>query len=169
MPWSLYRYQREGHLHFITFSCYRRQPKLDPSIRTEFERVLERMRRRYEMTVFGYVVMPEHVHLLVSEPDEKLLSAAIKAMKLAVAHHHGGRFWENRYYDLNVWSDEKAVEKLRYMHRNPVKRGLVTRPEDWQWSSFRHYLTRTTGIVEIQSDWAGNARDGTLTGLNYPG
>ena len=50
-------------------------------------------------------------------------------------------FWQKRYYDHNVRSYAKFVEQLRYIHRNPVKRGLCERPEDWQWSSFLHYAT----------------------------
>ena len=64
-----------------------------------------------------------------------------------------------RYYDFNVWSEEKRVEKLRYIHRNPVKRGLVERPEDWLWSSFHHYLTGEEGVVEIESHWTATRRE----------
>ena len=45
--------------------------------------------------------------------------------------------WQARFYDFNVWTELKRVEKLRYMYRNPVKRGLVAEPEQWDWSSFR--------------------------------
>jgi hypothetical protein len=68
-------------------------------------------------------------------------------------------FWQGRYYDFNVRTPEKRVEKLRYMHRNPVKRGLVERPEDWGWSSFRHYATGVEGVVEIESEWTGRKRE----------
>ena len=47
--------------------------------------------------------------------------------------------WQPRFYDFNVWNREKRIEKLRYMHRNPVTRGLVDRPEDWVWSSYCFY------------------------------
>jgi REP element-mobilizing transposase RayT len=46
-------------------------------------------------------------------------------------------FWQTRFYDYNVRTEKKRVEKLRYMHQNPVKRGLVSAPEDWRWSSYR--------------------------------
>jgi len=68
-------------------------------------------------------------------------------------------FWQARYYDFNVWSEGKFVEKLRYIHRNPVVRGLVGRPEDWPWSSFRHYLTSADGVVEIESQWTARRRE----------
>ena len=50
------------------------------------------------------------------------------------------------------------MEKLRYIHRNPVVRGLVAKPEDWQWSSFRHYQTGMRGAVEIESEWTARER-----------
>src|SRR5690242_12659571 len=68
-------------------------------------------------------------------------------------------FWQARYYDFNVWSHRKFIEKLRYIHRNPVKRGLVANPEDWEWSSFRHYLTGERGVVEIESHWTARERE----------
>lgn len=122
---------------------------------------MERTRLGYRFCVSGYVVMPEHVHLLVSEPERKTLAAALQAMKQAVARRlvrKGEHFWLPRYYDFNVWSEKKLVEKLRYIHRNPVTRGLVERPEDWPWSSFRHYLTGEVGVVEIDSLWTVRRR-----------
>ena len=63
--------------------------------------------------------------------------------------------WQRRFYDFNVWSARKHVEKLRYMHRNPVKRGLVERPEQWKWSSFRAYAYGETGPVRVKfQEWA---------------
>ena len=119
------------------------------------------MRIRYDFVVCGCVVMPEHTHLLVSEPKKSLLSKAIQALKLSVSVQRKERpFWQARYYDFNVHNELKRVEKLRYMHRNPVKRGLVEKPESWAWSSFRHYATGETGTVEIESFWTGARRDG---------
>ena len=71
-------------------------------------------------------------------------------------------FWQARYYDFNVWSNRKRVEKLRYIHRNPVARGLVARPEVWKWSSYRHYLTGVEGRVEIESEWTAFLRGNQL-------
>jgi REP-associated tyrosine transposase len=78
--------------------------------------------------------MPGHVHLLISEPERETLARALQAMKQSVARRligDGQHSWQARYYDFNVWSEKKRVEKLRYGHRNPVIRGLVERPEDW--------------------------------------
>jgi putative transposase len=77
MPWGLERWHGGHDLHFITFSCYGRQPLLSSAHRCElFLKVLEEVRRRYQWVVIGYVVTPEHVHLLVSEPQRRPLATA---------------------------------------------------------------------------------------------
>ena len=161
MTQGLIRYQNSGDFHFVTFSCYRRRPHLGfPEARSLLERSLETKRKRYNFYVFGYVVMPEHVHLLASEPKKAVLSKAIQVLKLSVAVQRKERpFWQSRYYDFNIHTNRKHVEKLKYMHRNPVVRGLVKRPEDWAWSSFRHYLTGQAGTVEIESWWSAMRRE----------
>ena len=153
MPLGLKRYQQEGDDHFITFSCYRREAYFTTaSTKDRFLDSLELTRRNYCFEILGYVVMPEHVHLLVSEPlnREVSLSQALQALKISVAMRLNARpFWQRRYYDFNVFTHNKRVEKLKYMHCNPVKRGLVERPEDWLWSSYRHYLLDEPGPVQI--------------------
>jgi hypothetical protein len=62
--------------------------------------------------------------------------------------------WQKRFYDFNVWSERKRIEKLRYMHRNPVKRGLVEQPDQWKWSSFRSYFYGEPGLVRVNfQEW----------------
>jgi len=69
-------------------------------------------------------------------------------------HPEPAPVWQKRFYDFNVWTKEKQTEKLRYMHRNPVKRGLVENPEQWEWSSFRSYLFGETGPVRVKfQEW----------------
>jgi REP-associated tyrosine transposase len=117
MPWGLERWQGGGDLHFLTFSCYHRQPLLaSPRRRDLFVKVLEQVRQRYQWVVVGFVVMPEHVHLLVSEPPQRRMSTAIQALKLGFARRllaeqrrrrRGGqtnlferspkRIWQTRY------------------------------------------------------------------------
>ena len=169
MPWRLQRIQHARDLHYITFTCYHRAPRLDtPAACDGFERTLERVRSWYEFYVNGYVVMPEHVHLLLSESERDELSVAVQMLKQIVSRRLGASsgepFWQRRYYDFNVWSDRKFIEKLRYMHRNPVRRGLVPRPEDWPWSSYRHYALGVEGTVEIESQWLARKRE--WLGLN---
>ena len=158
VPSQLRRYQQTEDLHFITFSCYLRQPKLrTPSARAVFERSLEQTRQKYRLCVLGYVVMTEHVHLLLSEPQTSSLATALQALKQSVSRRLALRsaepFWLERYYDFNVRTERKRIEKLHYMHRNPLVRGLVEKPEQWPWSSFVHYATGKEGAVEIESEW----------------
>ncbi len=173
MTEGLHRFYGSNDLHFLTFSCYRRLPFFRNEAYCDlFLKILERVRRRYRLVVLGYVVMPEHIHLLVSEPQQKTLSTVIQALKLGVVRSircsgggsivaaapracpelvegsrtigetwgtpisgtppHSNRFWQARFYDFNVWTEKKRIEKLRYIHRNPVTRGLVASPELWR-------------------------------------
>ena len=134
---------------------------------------MEQIRQRHQFVVVGYVVMPEHVHLLFTEPERGNLSPALAALKQTFSHRllrelraksgvqtdslwstplAVGHVWQRRFYDFVVFTERKRVEKLRYMHRNPVKRGLVESPELWRWSSFRFYSRGETGPV-IVNGW----------------
>jgi putative transposase len=157
---KLKRYHGAGDLHFITCSCYRRQPLLETGARRDlFLAVLEQVRRRYQFVVAGYVVMPEHIHLLIGEPQVKTPSTVMQALKIGFARRvlaqgrlldqAPQRIWQKRFYDFDVWTEHKRIEKLRYMHRNPVKRGLVVSPELWRWSSFRAYALGEAGPVTV--------------------
>ena len=163
MTQGLKRFHQSREPHFITFSCYRRTPLLNsPHAKNTFATALERVRRSYGLRVFGYVVMPEHVHLLLSEPNRDTLAVAIKSLKQGVSRRLIGaaeHFWQKRYYDFNVRNYDQLVEKLQYIHRNPVKRGLCAAPEDWKWGSFRHYATGAEGRVQIESEWTARKRD----------
>jgi putative transposase len=164
MPWALRRFQQQRCLHFLTFSCSQREALLGtPGARDIFLQTLEQARCWYCFYVTGYVVMPEHVHLLMSEPERKTLAVVLQMLKQNVARQlrepEGGSFWQPRYYDFCVWSEAKRVEKLRYIHRNPVRRGLASSPEEWKWSSFRHYLSGAEGAVEIESQWTARKRE----------
>jgi putative transposase len=175
MPRGLHRYYGAHHLHFITCSCYRRLPLLRSArSRDRFLSVLEQTRQRCRFVVVGYVVMPEHIHLLISEPEVGTPSTVMQVLKQRTARAllpkikrpdprqielfaqtpERAPFWQGRFYDFNVWTDKKRVEKLRYMHRNPVLRGLVAEPQDWRWSSCRFYLLDEPGLVRVNEGWA---------------
>ena len=170
MPKGLQRYYGAGHLHFLTCSCYHRQPWLASACRRDlFLGILEEVRQRYRFVVVGYVVMPEHIHLLIGEPERGTPSTVMQVLKQRYARRVLGekkrnpaqttfwpespeRVWQRRFYDFNVWSRRKRIEKLRYMHDNPVKDGLVQEPEQWAWSSYRSYALGEPGKVKI-NDW----------------
>ena len=177
MPRGLRRYYHLKHLHFITCSCYRRSSALgEPSDRTVFVRLLGRVRARYRFALLGYVVMPEHFHLLMSEPARGDPSTVMQVLKQLVSRDFLQRlrsapansgaakllselevpelpgrhqFWQRRFYDFNVWSEKKKLEKLEYMHMNPVERGLVAHPAEWPWSSYRFYALGETRMLAM--------------------
>jgi putative transposase len=121
------------------------------------------VRQRYGFIVAGYVLMPEHVHLLINEPPVSTLSVVLQALKQQTSkklkHPSQQHFWQPRYYDFNVYTAAKTVEKLKYMHQNPVRRALAEKPQDWPWSSYGHYATGQEGTVEIESGWTSWKRE----------
>jgi len=168
----LRRYYGVGDLHFVTFSCYRRRPFLGTRrARDRFVKILDGVRSRHKFHVLGYVVMPEHVHLLLSEPEQGNPSKVLQVLKQKVSRAlrrkrtksspgqlsqrfsaqgvEAEHFWQRRFYDFNVWSAKKVREKLNYMHRNPVHRRLVLHSKDWPWSSWSHYAKGETGLLRI--------------------
>jgi len=156
------RLHRSGQSHFLTFSCYGRQPHLfQMDMQEAFLRALENARIRFAFCVFGYVIMPEHVHLLISEPDHNLLGRAMQLLKTEVsleARRRGKRtmgdspFWLPRYFDHNVRNYQGFITQLRYIHRNPVKRGFCLAPEEYRWSSFRAWALGEIDTVEVECE-----------------
>jgi putative transposase len=172
MTKGLRRYCGRGHLHFVTFSCYRRLPLLEAAPSKDlFLSELARARCEYGFALAGYVVMPEHVHLLLSEPSKGTPSTVLQMLKqrvsrklrslgkqcplsragLPVPESDGSlpQFWQTRFYDFNVYTERKIREKLDYMHGNPVTRKLVPRPQDWPWSSYLYYEKGEPGRIPI--------------------
>jgi len=153
------KYNIAGHLHFLTFSCYNRQPLLtnDPWRRWLADSIQAKC-VEFDFDLWAYVFMPEHVHLLL-KPRLEIYDLACfeKSFKLSwtrkmILHlskikspllekfrtKNGIRLWQpGGGHDLNIWSMKKAIEKAQYCHNNPVKRKLVKSPEQWKWSSFR--------------------------------
>jgi putative transposase len=158
-----------GDLHFITFSCYRRLP-LAKTIcaRDIFVQELSRVRTETGFHLLGYVLMPEYVHSLMSEPKVGTPSAAIKKLKQCMSRRmrggvareqfqskpaHSGEslrsFWQAQFYDFSVYSEGKKTEKLNNMHANPVIRGLVKHPKDWPWSGWSFYVGVERTLVQM--------------------
>ena len=162
MPYGLNRFQQSEALHFITFSCFHRLPLLEaPESKNTVEAVLEATRARHQARIYAYVLMPEHIHLLINEPPSILVAQFLKAFKQITSRKLRGareKFWQERYYDSNVHGEDERSEVIRYIHRNPVKRGLVASPGDYPWSSFNHYATGVRGSVEIESEWTASQR-----------
>jgi putative transposase len=160
----LQHFNEPGHLHFMTFSCYRRLPLLTNDLFREWlSRALDAALVTHDFQLSGFVYMPEHVHLLVWPQQAPYSMAAFqhafkRPFSLRVKTHlqklrsplldtltiRGGpdkivfRFWqEGGGHDLNVWSEKYIWTKLEYMHNNPVARRLVASPDKWRWSSWK--------------------------------
>lgn len=154
-----------GDPRFLTLSCERRLPLLgNPAIRDVFAASLAEARRRFGFELFAWVVMPEHVHLLLRPRDGERAEQILTFIKKSVAQRviarwrtidakvlreierpdGRPRFWQKGGgFDRNVRDRAEFIKEVRYIHRNPVKRGLVEKPEDWKWSSARWWLGPT--------------------------
>ena len=140
MPKNLKRIIGRGDLHFITFCCYQRRPLLASArARNLAVQILKEVRARYGFALVGYVIMPEHLHLLISESASVAPSKIIQVFKQRLSRRMRARkrtlkgqlrlrfpekenllrrFWQRRYYDFNVYSRTKVLEKLHYIHSN---------------------------------------------------
>jgi len=109
MPSGLERFYGRGHLHFITASCYRRKPLLGAALRRDlFVKVLEQVRQKYQFVVVGYVVMPEHFHLLISEPERSNPSVVIQASKLGVTRRILASRKRRESRSPSLWQDSSS-------------------------------------------------------------
>jgi putative transposase len=155
MPKGLIRYHHTGDLHFITISCYRHTNILGTkAARNTLQKILEETRQKYNFQILGYVFLSNHIHLLISEPENAQLSTAIQVMKQRFSRTRKEEFvWEPRYHDFNVFTESKRIEKLRYMHRNPIKAGLTEQPDQWPWSSYRAYANDEPHPVQITTKY----------------
>lgn len=178
---NLPKFNDESYAHFVTTRTYNNRPYFDNE---EFARILlmelKFYRERYGFIVLGWVIMPNHLHLLLWwDKEEKLTLTVSKIMRgikagsarriidlvksrglergdgleqvlratqkdVAVSKSHKRnlkyRLWQPGFYDFNVHSEEKLIEKLNYMHNNPVKAGLVLSLCDYKWSSYKEYF-----------------------------
>ena len=174
------RHYELNHLHYITTSTYRRMRLFDSKLfKDRWVATLDELREELKFRIVGYVLMPEHFHVLVWPTAEANPSQIVQRLKDGTAlfilktlkensgytwcrkmlagvalpptvHHHAhSRVWQRRFYDMNIWTPKKREEKLNYMHYNPVKRGLVTHPGDWPWSSWRFYFLNDGSALAI--------------------
>jgi putative transposase len=169
-----------GQLQFITTSTYRRAPLfLSQRFCRCFVQRLEEVREELKFLLIGWVLMPDHFHLLLKPQPAETTPLILKGLKEQTADrilktlkenlqypwcrkmlarlrlpptvhdesHY--RLWQRRFYPFNVFSEKKRQEKLNYMHNNPVKRGLVSSPGDWPWSSWRFYFLEDASILRM--------------------
>ena len=182
------RYNEPGHAHALTFSCFGGQPFLGRDrARAWTIDAIDRARRAHGFHVWAYVLMPEHVHVLVWPPDDPYdVSAFLLTLKSSVARRalayvrchapeflprmldeqpdgsRSHRFWQRGGgYDRNLWEPRYVWSTIDYLHANPVRRGLCERPEDWPWSSAGAYAGLASGPLTLdRSSLPHDARPG---------
>jgi len=171
----LHHYDNLGTARFVTFSCYHRRPLLTDVNRCHiFLEEVEHSRRKYGFALLGYVVMPNHVHLVIRPEEETKVGQIVgeiksnSARRIGVLLHRTGWhnhvltpkmrdgenrfvFWQRRCYDHNCRTTETAKEKINYCHMNPVRAGLVDDPAKWEWSSYRWYAGCVDCVIKIDS------------------
>ncbi len=174
------RHYSPGELQFITTSTYRRAPLFrSERFCRSFVATLQQVRKEKGFLLLGWVLMPDHFHLLLKpEPAEATPSiikrlkeeSAMQSLKILRGHqqypwcrtmldrlrlpetvhdesHY--RVWQRRFFPINVFSEEKRLEKLTYMHNTPVKRDLVKQPGEWPWSSWRFYFRQDASVLAM--------------------
>ena len=179
MPYHKRRYS-PGELQFITASTYRRAPLfLSERLCRCFVETLAHVRQAMKFLLTGWVLMPDHFHVLLKpEPAEttSLIAQRVKGesatrilkllrdnqqhpwcrkmlarLLLPPSVHDESRYrvWQRRFYPFNVYSEKKRLGKLHYMHNNPAERGLVSSPGEWPWSSWRFYFLQDASILAM--------------------
>ncbi|GAB4317831.1 MAG: hypothetical protein Kow0074_06670 [Candidatus Zixiibacteriota bacterium] len=153
-----------GTARFVTFSCFYRKPYLNqPGAKRLLTDEIDRARTKHNFKLIGYVLMPEHVHMVLFPPDDMKLGLVVREIKSRMAKRYfatwgmapdGAKrvFWQRRCYDHNCRSIEIVREKVRYCHQNPVKRGLVESADQWAWSSYNWYRGQRDVPLRIDDD-----------------
>ena len=162
---TLKRREIPGHVRYLTCSCYQRLPLFENDwTKNAFAEHLSLVRDRLDVALYGWVIMPEHIHLLLTPALPRVtVTDVLRALKRPFARKVLGRwrrldapmlrqvcdarrkphFWQRGGgYDRNIVTDHELYEKLAYLHANPVRRRLVARPTAWTWSSALWYERR---------------------------
>jgi putative transposase len=174
------RYHIEGHVYYITTVIYNRLPIFTrPSFITPLYDSLNFYRYNQQFKLLGYVFMPDHIHLIIWPCGEATVSDIMRDYKKftstriirqaevegidewTIAFRKAGheterstnKVWQDSFWDVNIYSESFLRQKLNYVHRNPVRAGLVHKPEDYVYSSYRSYVCEEEWLIEIDRDW----------------
>jgi REP-associated tyrosine transposase len=159
----LRRIETRDRFFFVTTNLAQDRAQFAPAERDLILGVLADQRSCGEFFLFGYVVMPTHVHLLL-HPHHKNLIQLMRNLKsktgfaISRARSSPGSIWQAQYFDTIIRQVRNFWQKLDYIHRNPVEAGLAEKPEDWPWSSGRHYYRN--GAIPVPVDPVGFPSDG---------
>ncbi len=174
------RFHIQGHVYYVTTNVYRRLRLFTrPSLVLPLLDSLNFYRHKYTFKLLGYVIMPDHLHLLVWPQDPEQMGAFMRDFKkftavrlirqveverdhkLLAAFEAAGsetgrsdrKVWQDSYWDLNIYTERFLRQKLNYMHRNPVRSRIVEHPEAYPYSSYRNYVLGDEALIEIDRGW----------------
>ena len=138
---------------FVTCRLLPRRGKLQGSEFERLARVLRERREEYHFLLTAWVFLPDHWHAIIFPPYPLTISRAMESIKLGSTHRinsgrrESGVLWQPRFFDRAVRTVQEYYEKVEYIHLNPVRAGLVERPEDWPWSSVRDYAGNLSAVA----------------------
>jgi putative transposase len=175
---TLKHFNEPYHAHELTFSCFRKYPLLlQDQARLWALEAFESARKKHNYSILAFVIMPDHVHLIVFPWDEQYrISWFLKSVKQSVSKNaahwfkkndpdwhdrlltkdkKGGevfRFWQaGGGYDRNITDKDTLIRMIDYIHGNPVRKGLVSNPLDWKWSSLSQVVTGRYEITKVDA------------------
>ncbi len=181
MSMSLPRFHIEGHIYYITTVVYKRLPIFTrPNFIIPLYDSLNFYRYNQAFKLLGYVIMPDHIHLIIWPCGKSTISDIMRDYKTftskriirqakvegigewVAAFRQAGqetgrstnKVWQDSYWDVNIYTERFLRQKLNYVHRNPVRAGLVEQPKDYVYSSFRNYALDEEWLIEIDKEWA---------------
>jgi REP element-mobilizing transposase RayT len=177
---ALPRFHIEGHVYYVTTVVYDRLPVFTrPSFVIPLFDSLNYYRHKQEFRLLGYVIMPDHMHLIIWPSGQATVSEIMRdykkftsrriirqaeveqiqgwTMAFEQAGQETGRsrhkVWQDSYWDVNIYNERFLRQKLNYVHRNPVRAGLAETPEEYVYSSYRNYVNGEDWLIEIDREW----------------
>lgn len=173
--------KEENIFHYLTFVTYRRVPIFKSENICQFLiDTLKEIRKNHPIKLIGYVIMPDHIHLIVNPVDcdieivgkelkgvsaNKILKwlkeneyfTSLEKLKLTNTkkRNHSFCVWQKKIRSIDLWSHKFILQKLNYVHLNPIRAGLCDHPAKWKWSSYNAYLSRTDAEIPITPDKKG--------------
>jgi REP element-mobilizing transposase RayT len=178
---ALPRFHIEGHIYYITTNVYNHLSIFArPSFVIPLIDSLNFYRHKYQFKLIGYVIMPDHIHLIIwpvgqSQVDDmmrdykkftavRLIRQAevegrkdwINAFKQAgqETERSENKVWQDSYWDKNIYTERFLRQKINYIHRNPLRAKLVEKPEDYPYSSYRNYALNDESLIEMDRGWS---------------
>jgi putative transposase len=139
---------------FITTNLAKNQPPFSSAERDILLEIISARRSDGDFSLFGYCIMPTHLHLLV-RPNNRDIAEVMRELKsvshtkLAHRRKTRGSIWQPKYFDNIIRLVRDFHAKLEYIHDNPVAAGLVPSPEQWLWSSYAARIQRNSNPIPI--------------------